>query len=363
MLRSIVLPDPALMQVPSPKADRAVHVLCDSVSLVRETTALLEPWFSVSSSLIQDGPPDARGGINILVVADLNSVSTLAGLKSMQADIGRFKSRLFVVEANARRLFAQAYALGATGVLGTPVTGRKIVDAFSVDDEGSAESRAAAGQGAAALAQMFSAVRAGSALDTMGARTAASIMATTIKNHSLTTWFNAVRSHHEGTYQHCLLVTGVAVDFGVSLGVQQADLERLCFAAMFHDVGKATIPTAILDKPGKLDAEERRIIETHPGAGYDILKSEPGMTPEILSAVKHHHEFLDGSGYPDRLSGRDIPDLIRLLTISDIFAALIECRSYRPPMPREKAYEILCSMKGKLEWPLVSAFRTTALAS
>lgn len=67
-----------------------------------------------------------------------------------------------------------------------------------------------------------------------------------------------MRRHHEGTFQHCLLVTGVAVDFGLSLGFRKSDLERLSNAAMFHDIGKARVPLAILDKPGRLDTRSER---------------------------------------------------------------------------------------------------------
>ena len=83
--------------------------------------------------------------------------------------------------------------------------------------------------------------------------------------------------------------------------------------------------------------------------------------PEILDAVRHHHEYLDGSGYPDGLCAESIADIVRILTISDIFAALIEARTYKPTMPRATAYEILMGMKGKLERPLVEAFREVAL--
>jgi HD-GYP domain-containing protein (c-di-GMP phosphodiesterase class II) len=130
---------------------------------------------------------------------------------------------------------------------------------------------------------------------------------------------------------------------------------------MFHDIGKAKIPLAVLDKPGRLDNGERALIETHPAAGYNVLKGTGGITSEILDAVRHHHEFLDGSGYPDALCAANISDIVRILTISDIFAALIEDRRYKPSMPRAQAYEILCGMRGKLEGPLVAAFRNVAL--
>ena len=126
-------------------------------------------------------------------------------------------------------------------------------------------------------------------------------------------------------------MTGLAVDFGLSLGFPKTDIERLYSAAMFHDIGKATIPLDVLDKPGRLDPEERALIETHPAAGYDILKDDRRISAEVLDAVRHHHEYLDGSGYPDELCAESICDLVRVLTISDIFAALIEERPYKPP--------------------------------
>jgi HD-GYP domain-containing protein (c-di-GMP phosphodiesterase class II) len=103
------------------------------------------------------------------------------------------------------------------------------------------------------------------------------------------------------------------------------------------------------------------MIEAHPAIGYDVLKDNKGVSAEILDAVRHHHEYLDGSGYPDGLCAANITDVVRMLTISDIFAALIEYRSYKPVMPRERAYAILRSMDGKLENPLVAAFRDVAL--
>jgi len=157
------------------------------------------------------------------------------------------------------------------------------------------------------------------------------------------------------------LVTGVAVDFGLSLGLGNADLERLYSAAMFHDIGKAKIPLAVLDKPGRLDDSERALIQTHPGAGFEVLQGNNAISPEILDAVRHHHEFLDGSGYPDALCAESISDIVRILTISDIFAALIEHRTYMPTIKHEKAYEILQGMHGKLEKPLVEVFRDVAL--
>jgi putative nucleotidyltransferase with HDIG domain len=199
-------------------------------------------------------------------------------------------------------------------------------------------------------------------IDVQGTKDAGRQIAQAIAECGLSQWLTTVRRHHEGTYQHCLLVTGIAVDFGLSLGLAQADIERLYSAAIFHDIGKAAIPLEILDKPGQLDAAERAIIETHPAIGYDALKHNDNISAEILDGIRHHHEYLDGSGYPDGLCAESISDVVRILTISDIFAALIEHRRYRAPMARETAFQVLTEMHGKLEMPLVAAFREVALS-
>src|SRR5271165_2949461 len=129
-------------------------------------------------------------------------------------------------------------------------------------------------------------------------------------------------SGHLSTF---LLVTGVAVDFGLSLGLSGTDLERLYSAAVFHDLGKAKVPLAILDKAGQLDSKERSIVETHPLAGYEALKHIPTISPEILDAVRHHHEFLDGSGYPDGLCGDSISDIVRVASdLASIILVLLD---------------------------------------
>jgi putative nucleotidyltransferase with HDIG domain len=295
----------------------------------------------------------------VIVAADITLVENITALKSISKKLTGASRRIFIIEGRGRLAVVQAYALGATHVLSNPVKRaqllEKLVDAsLSSGEPGAGTTQEAASAGAATIASMFSAVMSGSAIDVAAANHAGG-------KNGLSEWLTTVRRHHEGTYQHCLLVTGVAVDFGLSLGLAKADVERLYSAAMFHDIGKAKIPLVVLDKPGRLDEKERALIETHPAMGYDVLKATPGISPEILDAVRHHHEYLDGSGYPDALCAGSIADLVRILTISDIFAALIEHRTYKPTMPREKAYEILSGMNGKLEPALVGVFKEVAL--
>jgi len=345
-----------------------VHVVADEPAKLIAVRKMLESRFPVTSELL-GGVSVQRGEVTVLVIrADLRALENIHALKKILRSLGKVRKRIFLVDAIAHLHVSQAYALGATRVLLGPLDRPKLLaelnDAVAggAGPAGDAQgSQVAAAVAEAALASMFTAVATGLPIDVQSAKSAGSHIADSIAQDGLSDWLTTVRRHHEGTYQHCLLVTGVAVDFGLSLGVAKADIERLYSAAMFHDVGKAKVPLEILDKPGKLDDHERALIETHPAAGYDVLKDNGQISAEILDAVRHHHEFLDGSGYPDHLSNGSIADIVRILTISDIFAALIENRRYRAPMSRESAYDILKGMHGKLEKPLVTAFKEVAL--
>jgi len=348
----------------------SIHVIADTRDRLSALSAMLHQQHVVTSELLGAASMRHNGIDAVVVAADLGKVDNISALKSVAERLKRVNKRIFLIDHKARLSVVQAHALGATHVLANPVSRAQLLakladgeaSAAAPQDEIASAGREAASAGAASIASMFSAVLSGAPIDVRGATNAGARIADSISEDGLSNWLTTVRRHHEGTYQHCLLVTGIAVDFGLSLGMAKADIERLHSAAMFHDIGKARIPLAVLDKPGRLDPEERALIETHPAAGYEVLKGTAGISPEILDAVRHHHEFLDGSGYPDALCAGSIKDIVRMLTISDIFAALIEVRTYKPVMPREKAYEILLGMRGKLEMPLVEAFREVALS-
>jgi putative nucleotidyltransferase with HDIG domain len=185
--------------------------------------------------------------------------------------------------------------------------------------------------------------------------TTASIM-TAIADGGIRQWLEVVWTYDDTTYQHCLLVTGLAAEFAASLRFARNDQQHVVRGALLHDLGKAKIPLAILNKPGALTSEEVAVMRTHVGIGYELLRGQGGYEPELLEVVLWHHELLDGSGYPDGLVGSQIKDLVRLVTICDIYAALIERRPYRQVMEPAQAFKILQEMEGKLEGALVRAF-------
>lgn len=177
-----------------------------------------------------------------------------------------------------------------------------------------------------------------------------------IREGGLSSWLDLVWQHDDATYQHCLLVSGLTANFARQLHFSEADAKRLTRAALVHDVGKAKIPLEILNKPGPLSPDEMKVMRHHPEIGHDILVKSGSYEPLVLAITRHHHEMLDGSGYPDGLSSCSIADPIRLLTVCDIYAALIERRSYKAPTSHLDAIETLRRMGTKIEARFVDAF-------
>ena len=216
--------------------------------------------------------------------------------------------------------------------------------------------------GTLAMASIFDLARTGQPPNAEKLRQQSQDIIDALSEFGLARWVEKVRLHHSATYQHCLIVTGVAAAFGRSLGFSETDIERMTVGGMLHDIGKAMVPIEILEKPGPLTDEEWLVMRTHPTIGREILDRSGGFDAEMTDLVAHHHEYLDGSGYPDGLSGSGISDIVRVMTIADIFGALIERRAYKPEMSADQAYDIIASMKTRLDMPLVRAFRETALS-
>ncbi len=163
---------------------------------------------------------------------------------------------------------------------------------------------------------------------------------------------------------HCMRVSNNAVRFGRSLGLSQNDLEALRIGGWLHDIGKIGIPDAILSKPGPLDPEESKIVKQHPIVGEQICAPLKSLR-NVLPLIRHHHERMDGSGYPDSLRGEQIPLTVRALQIVDICDALTSDRSYRRNLSLPLALIVLYEEadRGWLDGDLVSQFASLVVGS
>jgi HD-GYP domain-containing protein (c-di-GMP phosphodiesterase class II) len=280
--------------------------------------------------------------------------------------------RLFVLAEALHHATMQAWALGATDTIARPFSAADMLrrirasfpatDGFDETDRGKLLNRGVAAAHDV-MVKIFEKLPAGIPLTMDDIIAAEAKILKAIKHSSLREWLTAIGCHHNDTYRHCLLVTGFAVGFSLHLGMRDNDQRRLVRAALLHDVGKAFVPVSLLDKKGKLTPEEITILRQHPRRGYEALAAEGSFPPEMLDVILHHHEFLDGSGYPNGLRTEQISDIVRLTTIVDIYAALTERRAYRPPFPHARAFSIMENMGPKLDQQLLQAFRPVAMGA
>jgi putative two-component system response regulator len=152
---------------------------------------------------------------------------------------------------------------------------------------------------------------------------------------------SAVEAKDNYTLGHTQRVANLAVALGKRLQMSEKEIFALRLGGILHDVGKIGISEEILNKPGKLEAHEWEVMKSHPEIGYRIclpLKSTLGLA---LDVIRHHHEKLDGSSYPDGLKGEEISLAARIMCVVDIYDALITDRPYRKGTHKEKAVEIL----------------------
>jgi HD-GYP domain-containing protein (c-di-GMP phosphodiesterase class II) len=159
------------------------------------------------------------------------------------------------------------------------------------------------------------------------------------------------------TFMHSLSVAVLSVAAGMELGLSEDQLLELSFAGALHDIGKMRIPLAVLNKPGKLDAEEWQLMKRHPRLGMELLTNHGGVATAALQGIYEHHERMDGSGYPHRLPGKQISLFGRIVAVADVYDAMTSDRVYRAGMAPHLAVEQLIGESlTRFDWPIVSAF-------
>jgi HD-GYP domain-containing protein (c-di-GMP phosphodiesterase class II) len=154
------------------------------------------------------------------------------------------------------------------------------------------------------------------------------------------------------TRLHSDRVHGLAGEIAAALGMDMKDLAILKIAALFHDIGKIGIPDAILLKPSKHDADEWEKMKEHSAIGENIMSSlEIEDSPHASKVIRHHHEYYNGMGYPDKLSGEDIPICSRIISIADSYDAMAVTRSYHKARMHPEIMSIMESDTGEKHDP------------
>ena len=174
----------------------------------------------------------------------------------------------------------------------------------------------------------------------------------------------AVDARDKFTSGHSVRVKQIAVDIGRAMRLSEKELEALEWGGLLHDIGKIGVPDSVLNKPDRLTKEERAIMNAHPVIGANIIAPVTKLAPE-LPIIRHHHEWYNGSGYPDRLMGDEIPLLARVLHVADAFEAMTAARPYRmKPLTGEEALAELRKFAGvQFDPVIVDAFTKTSWAA
>jgi HD-GYP domain-containing protein (c-di-GMP phosphodiesterase class II) len=255
-----------------------LSIISESVERAEDLGRQLAGVFA-TQSIARDGLAHAAPTKFIVVDIDLEDSSYLPDLRLWLELRPKYGKAIFAVEPGIRRQVAQAFAIGATDLVDRPIDRRALL-ATLFGDIGSLAGDPAAlsignsdgiSAGIGALQGIFVSAVSGTPVDLNMVQSAGETVVSHIEADGLVRWIDIVRQHHSLTYQHCLLVTGVAVAFGRHLGFSSEDKQKLAFAGLLHDIGKAGIPVALLEKPRPLEGEEVAVMRQHPLLGFEDL--------------------------------------------------------------------------------------------
>eukprot|EP01037_Dinobryon_pediforme_P023276 gene23276-24672_t len=230
-------------------------------------------------------------------------------------------------------------------------------DSFFEDIE---QARKVCESAAAATELMFNNARLGKALDIKHCLPMIDqITASVMKNSSVLLSVARLKVADDYTYMHSVAVCALMIALARTLGMDDVASREAGLAGLLHDIGKAFIPMTILNKAGSLTAAEYEIMRRHPDLGYAHLAMDPNIPRYASEVCLHHHEKIDGSGYPDQLSGTAVTKLSRMAAICDVYDAVTSNRAYKKSWDPAESLARMASWQGQFDKTLFSAFVKT----
>ena len=214
------------------------------------------------------------------------------------------------------------------------------------------------GQAKEAVVSMFQEARMGKAVDAESASSLVQEISDSVtRNPGALISLARLKTADDYTYMHSVAVCALMVALARQIGLNDAQTRSAGMAGLLHDLGKAAIPLAVLNKPGKLTDEEFEMVKSHPVEGWKMLKEGGGVEAAVLDACLHHHEKMDGTGYPDRLGPEKLSTIARMAAICDVYDAVTSDRPYKRGWdPAESIRRMAEWTKGHLDPRLFQAF-------
>ena len=208
-----------------------------------------------------------------------------------------------------------------------------------------------------AVSRMFSEVRLGHAVDAAAISPLVDeIAASVARDSTAIIKVTRLKNKDEYTYLHSVAVCALLINLARRMGLPEDEVRDLGMAGMLHDIGKMAVPSALLDKPGKLEPSEFSVVQTHPVKGHALLLESDGVAPPVLDVCLHHHERIDGSGYPHGLSAAQLSLHARMGAICDVYDAVTSDRPYKRPWSPSEALSRMSSWTGHFDPELLAIF-------
>jgi HD-GYP domain-containing protein (c-di-GMP phosphodiesterase class II) len=165
-----------------------------------------------------------------------------------------------------------------------------------------------------------------------------------------------LKTRDDYTYLHSVAVCALMVSLARQLGHDDEACRQAGLAGLVHDIGKSAMPLAVLNKPGKLSKQEFAVMRGHPRAGHDLLAGSPDATPAMLDVALHHHERMDGAGYPEGLAGDALTRLARMSAVCDVYDAITSDRPYKAGWDPAESIARMASWKGHFDEAIFKSF-------
>jgi putative nucleotidyltransferase with HDIG domain len=207
------------------------------------------------------------------------------------------------------------------------------------------------------VADMFGQARLGQVHSLAQASDVVEDISESVKRHpSAMIGLARLKSADNYTFMHSMAVSALMIALARAMGLGEEEVKVAGMAGLLHDVGKAQIPLSVLNKPDTLNDEEWRLMRSHPGRGHAMLQDTQGITDPVLDAVLHHHEKIDGSGYPDNLTGDRISELSKMTALCDVYDAVTSDRAYKAGLQPTIAVRKMAEWSGHFDPAIFKAF-------